>query len=632
VVQLLAAGDHALLARTGSRPTPGLMPGPTPGAYRRALGLWQALTAARLPGVVDLVLAYASVLVHFDPLLTDSGALAEGIRAADAASRAASQAPGQGPGRARAPADRLITIPVRYGGADGPDLEEVAARLGLAPDALIRQHAHPRYPVYFLGFTAGFPYLGGLPAALAVPRLESPRTRVPAGSVGIAGRQTGIYPAATPGGWRLIGRTSARLFDPARTPPALLQPGDRVRFVPVADGDMPGAPAADAPAAQGQAATSAPAHTPDGASDGLAGVPWLRVVQPGSLTTVQDLGRPGYAAQGVAVGGAADRDALRLGNLLVGNPPGAAALEVTLGAAAFQALAPCVVAVAGADCAVRVAGRPLARLAPALVPAGARIELDRWRSGARAYLCVAGGVAVPPVLGSRATDLRAGMGGLAGRALAPGDELARGLTRAGLAALAARRLPAAALPADLADEMATLRVLPGPHAAAHPRDLALLLAWRFVVDPRADRMGLRLAPERAEAGDAPDVAGGEWGVVGGEVLSEGVPDGAVQLPPGGQPVLLLADHQTTGGYRIPAVVVSADLPRAGQLRPGARVRFALTTLSEALAALRAREAWFTELEARLAAAGSDGAGTEHVVAARLYGGFAEWSEEVDDDG
>ena len=126
-----------------------------------------------------------------------------------------------------------MDIPVRYGGADGPDLDGVAYHAGLDADAVVRMHADAEYTVHMIGFAPGFPYLAGLPPQLATPRRASPRARVPAGSVGIAGSQTGIYPLSTPGGWRLIGRTDARLFRPAHEPPTLLAVGDRVRFVPI---------------------------------------------------------------------------------------------------------------------------------------------------------------------------------------------------------------------------------------------------------------------------------------------------------------------------------------------------------------------------------------------------------------
>lgn len=139
----------------------------------------------------------------------------------------------------RAPGGRCHEVPVRYGGDEGPDLEPLARARGLAPEEVVRLHASVEYYVYMIGFTPGFPYLGGLSEQLHHPRLSRPRVHVPAGSVGIGGPQTGIYPLDSPGGWHLIGRTDIVLFDADRDPPALLEPGDRIRFVPSAPGIVP---------------------------------------------------------------------------------------------------------------------------------------------------------------------------------------------------------------------------------------------------------------------------------------------------------------------------------------------------------------------------------------------------------
>jgi KipI family sensor histidine kinase inhibitor len=171
---------------------------------------------ARIPGVVNLHPAYESVLVVFDPVAATHESVQDAI----------AHLPADQP----LPAPRHHEIPVRY---DGPDLAGLAALHGLAPERVVELHAAPEYRVAFLGFVPGFAYLEGLPPALHTPRLAVPRKEVPAGSVGIAGAQTGIYPIATPGGWQLIGRTDTTLFDPARTPMSLLQPGDRVRFRPL---------------------------------------------------------------------------------------------------------------------------------------------------------------------------------------------------------------------------------------------------------------------------------------------------------------------------------------------------------------------------------------------------------------
>jgi KipI family sensor histidine kinase inhibitor len=210
-------GDSAVLVRLESRIDPAIA--------RRAGEIAAAIEAARwdMPALGRPVPAHASVLVPFDPLTLPLAEAAELIHAL------AADAPAL-PGTAD---ERPLEIGVRYGGADGPDLAEVAERLGRTPDQVAELHASTTYTVAFLGFAPGFGYLGGLPAELQLPRRATPRERVPAGSVGIAGAQTAVYPGSMPGGWHLIGRTDAVLFDPAADPPTPLQPGRRVRFVPI---------------------------------------------------------------------------------------------------------------------------------------------------------------------------------------------------------------------------------------------------------------------------------------------------------------------------------------------------------------------------------------------------------------
>ena len=182
--------------------------------------LTRSLTGVR--GILNLHPAYNSVLVDFDPRLRTHSAVESLIR-----ERLASHA-GETP-----PPPRHVEIPVSYGGASGPDLADVARHTGFTEARVIELHAAAGYLVYFVGFSTCFPYLGGLPPELATPRLSAPRKQVPVGSVAIGGAQAGIYPLASPGGWRLIGRTALPLFDPALSPPPLLRMGDRVRFIPV---------------------------------------------------------------------------------------------------------------------------------------------------------------------------------------------------------------------------------------------------------------------------------------------------------------------------------------------------------------------------------------------------------------
>lgn len=225
-MRVLPLGDASLLIELGHA-----IDAPT---HARVRAAFDALCAAAIPGVRDIVPAYTAVAVHYDPVAFATRARAAGtdgdpapydnVRRAvvEVLDTMAVDAPAPG---------RLIEIPVRYGGEYGPDLDHVARHARLSPAEVTALHASVEYTVYMIGFTPGFPYLGGLPAALSTPRRATPRQKVPAGSVGIAGTQTGVYPLATPGGWQIIGRTRERLFRPELDPPTLLRIGDRVRFV-----------------------------------------------------------------------------------------------------------------------------------------------------------------------------------------------------------------------------------------------------------------------------------------------------------------------------------------------------------------------------------------------------------------
>lgn len=189
---------------------------------QRVLGAWRALERAAIPGVNELIPAYATLTVCFDPMRHDAAALAARL-----------QSLLRGIGAPDPMKGRRVELPVCYEGEHAPDIEELAQHAGLSVAEVVRRHSETDYRVFFLGFSPGFPYLGGLDPALAMPRRDTPRLAVPPGSVAIGGAQTGVYPQRSPGGWRLIGRTPVRLFDPSREPACLLSPGDRLRFVPV---------------------------------------------------------------------------------------------------------------------------------------------------------------------------------------------------------------------------------------------------------------------------------------------------------------------------------------------------------------------------------------------------------------
>ncbi len=215
LTRYLVAGDAALVVEYGD--------GIHPALNRRVRELCLAVDRARPEGVRDVVPTYRSLLVNYDPRVTTFEALRS--RLADLES---------GLAEAPAPPPRLVEIPTCYGGDFGPDLPFVAEHAGLTPEDVVAIHAGTDYLVYMMGFSPGFTYLGGMSERIAAPRLKTPRTSIPAGSVGIAQQQTGIYPVESPGGWQLIGRTPVTLFDPSRHPPVVVEAGDYIRFVPVA--------------------------------------------------------------------------------------------------------------------------------------------------------------------------------------------------------------------------------------------------------------------------------------------------------------------------------------------------------------------------------------------------------------
>lgn len=297
-------------------------------------------------------------------------------------------------------------------------------------------------------------------------------------------------------------------------------------------------------------------------------------------STVQDLGRPGRASLGVPLGGAADPLSLRIGNRLLANPEGAAALEMTLSGGVFTFDRDADVVVIGGEAPVHLGDAPANAALPLRVPAGAFLRIGRIHAGARLYLCVRGGLDVPPVLGSASTLLAAGFGGHDGRALRAGDALDVGPPSSDA--------PRAALPeswrAELLDarERRTLRALPGAHAPAFRGADRLLYVDEFVVTPQSDRAGLRLQGPVVPSPYA------------GRMISEGMTVGAVQIPENGQPILLMPDGPTTGGYPVAACIAEVDLPTLAQLPPLARVRFERVTLEEARALWSAREALLAE--------------------------------------
>ncbi len=302
----------------------------------------------------------------------------------------------------------------------------------------------------------------------------------------------------------------------------------------------------------------------------------LEVVRPGLLTTVQDLGRFGYQKYGVPTSGAMDQTAFRAANLLVGNDEAAAGLEATGEGPALRPLADLAVAIVGADMEPLLDGKPVETDAAIGLRSGQLLELRQARQGLRTYLAVAGGIDVPVMLGSRSTCLPAAFGGFCGRALRHGDLLPVGSTRTRHRPITGRRLPPRWCSGS--SDVLTLRVILGPqddHFTAE--GIRTFLTGTYRLTPEMDRMGVRM--------QGPPIAHRS----GADIISDSTPLGAVQVPADGQPIILLADRQTTGGYTKIAVVLREDTYRLAQATPGQAVHFRHISLAEARAARRIYE-------------------------------------------
>lgn len=498
----------------------------------QTLGLLASLQERPIPGVVEIVPGARTLLIDFDPLRTDRAALA-----AELATRPLTLRESE--------AGTRVELPVYY---DGEDLAEVAALLGMTPEEVVRRHTGTDWFVAFSGFAPGFAYLtGGDEGLHRVPRRTSPRTRIPPGAVAVAGGFSGVYPKASPGGWQLLGQTPVAMWDLDRDPPALLQPGQRVRFVDA--GPRP----ATALAAAAPAARPVPPEVQG---------PALAVRSPGLQALLQDMGRPGQAGQGVSVSGAMVRGALRAANRLVGNPADAACIEVAQGGFELQSQGDTVVAVTGAAGPLTLTapdGRswPVPRHAPLALGDGDRLHLGEPDAGVRSYIALRGGIDRAPVMGSLAFDTLAQVGPAP---LAAGDLLPVRTTR-GLRAVAEPDAPQPGLPRP--GELVVLDVLLGPRTDWFtPEAVALLAAQEWTVTPQSNRVGLR-------------VQGAEplTRAVTRELPSEGTALGAIQVPASGQPVLFLADHPLTGGYPVIGCIAPWHLDLAGQMPVGARIRF-----------------------------------------------------------
>lgn len=513
-----------------------------------------------VPGVVERIPGARTVLVRFDPLRTSAVALTEVL----SATRVDAE---------HVPHTREVAVPVHY---DGEDLAEAAGLLGVSAEELVNRHLAADWQVAFSGFAPGFGYVVSGDPLFDVPRRSSPRTRVPAGSVALAGQFTGVYPRESPGGWQLIGHTDAVMWDIDRDPPALLSPGALVRFERAGREGLR-LPALSDPRIAAGNSNGGSLSEPQARRNGLSeersdeskpSTPFVEIIRPSLQLLVQDAGRPGHAALGVSASGAADRTALRDANRAVGNETAAAVLE-SVGGLTLRFHGDGVAAVTGAigELTLTDAGGPTRSIphgAPFATVDGDELTLGHPSHGLRYVIGIRGGLAAASALGSRASDTLAGLGP---------DPLTSGATIA-VGDAARYAVDPVATPRELpaSGDLVELDITLGPRddwftASA----LDTLTTQEWLVTPRSDRVGIRLQ------GDVPLER-----TTQGELPSEGAVTGAIQVPPDGQPVLFLPDHPLTGGYPIIGALTDRCLDLAAQLPPGARIRFRISRIEEGL--------------------------------------------------
>lgn len=570
-------GPSAASVPGSAAPASDAAPSSTPRPEPRGLR-WAGTRAFLLecPSLADVVSLHARLTAEPLPGQTEALAAAETLmlafRTRPEAVAAAELAPTLVASADAGEEARTVEVDVVY---DGEDLAAVAELTGMSEEAVVAAHSDTVWVGAFGGFAPGFTYCTAADADAApfdVPRRDSPRTAVPAGSVAVAGTFSAVYPRTSPGGWQLLGRTDAVLWDLDRERPALIRPGDRVQYRPVralasvSDRPLPddgAVTSSSQPASASEAATDDREPTTDAGEP--TGRPGLAVVDPGMQSVLQDLGRAGHGDLGVAFSGAADKDAARQANRLVGNAPDEAVVETLFDGLSVTAHGLQVLALTGAearavvtDDAGAVLRRPVPR-APFALRDGETLTVEQPAAGLRTYLALRGGIEARQDLGSRSTDVMSGIGP---DPLAAGDTLVRrqdpGRGLVGDAEAPLRRTPRAG-------DTAVLRITLGPRDDWFDQaNIDLLTTQEWEVTAESNRIGVRLA--------APEDGASLTRVREGELASEGVVSGALQVPPSGLPVLFLADHPVTGGYPVIAVVVREDLGAAAQLPPGARVR------------------------------------------------------------
>ncbi len=515
--------------------------------------------AKDIPGVLEIVPTYCSVSIYFDEKVCEASLLRKFCK--EIINRnTLTQVPSE-------TSAKIITIPVCYEDEEfAPDLEKVALHAKLSKEEVIKLHSSSDYLIYMMGFLPGFPYLGGMDERLATPRLETPRTKIPAGSLAIGGVQTGLYPVESPGGWNIIGRTPVKLFDLKRKPFFLYEAGDRIRFEPITREEFEAfdesqwlaqlAEEADGVVRVGETSSETAASKEVYECSG-----GIKILEPGLLTTVQDLGITGFQKYGIGQSGVMDEISFDLANKICGNEKNAACLETTIAGPSIRFATDCEFAITGAVFEnALLDGVRIEMNKKISAKAGSVLNCGFASKGLRSYIAFGGGLLVPKVFGSSSTNFKSKIGGYFGRKLLADDELAIGSNKKNLNAV--QRY-------EILDELTqnkdvlVLRCVKSSQFENFSKKIVKkFMDSIYTVSAESDRMGIRFTGTALECGHT-------------DIISDAIPFGAVQITSAGLPVVMAADRQTTGGYAKIACVTKTSMCKLAQAVQGTKVRFAL---------------------------------------------------------
>ncbi len=504
--------------------------------------------AQEMPEINEIVPTYCSVTVYFDEENCNKNSIKTMAQAVLEKMDCAEDS-------AKNEHSRLVKIPVCYEDDDfAPDLADVAKNAHLTPSEVIKIHSEKEYLIYMLGFLPGFAYLGGLDKRLETPRLTTPRTKINAGSVAIGGSQTGLYPVDSPGGWRIIGRTPLKVFDPERETSFLYAAGDRIKFEPITRQEYDSFSEEQWLIKNGFAT----GHDEAKKRQRFVCTGGIKILDGGMQTTVQDLGRKGFEKYGIGESGAMDKKSFALANSLVGNKKNAACLETTLKGPDISFTTDCVFAITGANLNAQLDGSLVPMNTAVKCRAGSVLKCGFAGNGLRSYIAFKGGVIVPLVFNSSSTNVKSRMGGYFGRKLASGDELALGDN---FRLQTQVQAPTSGQSQTQQTEILKIKVVKGAQFDFFSeQSVAIFTQNTYTVSPESDRMGIRFTGESLNCGKT-------------DIISDSIAFGAVQITSAGLPVVMAADRQTTGGYAKIAAVTKESMNKLAQAVPGTKIKF-----------------------------------------------------------